>query len=201
MARSTTSTSWRVCAWSRTRRTTTGSISPSATSSTACRAWPKCWARSPTSGCARRPSGCLSDEEKAKIQGLGGFEELMRTLAQRLAEQEKRHQGGSKMIGTAGTSPVRRLWLQPGGRADRAGRQPPPARGQGLGPAAVPQPCRRCRGRHPQPQAGAAQAAPLRPRGRRRGARSRRDDPRHRAQCRAARPAACGRSGTTRSRC
>ena len=47
----------------------------------------------------------LTEAEKAQIRSLGGFEELMRTLAQRLAEQEKRHQGGSRMIGTAGTSP------------------------------------------------------------------------------------------------
>ena len=47
----------------------------------------------------------LTEEDKAKIKGLGDFETLMRTLAERLAEQEKRHQGGSKMIGTAGTSP------------------------------------------------------------------------------------------------
>ena len=47
----------------------------------------------------------LTEAEKAQIRSLGGFEELMRRLAQRLAEQEKRHQGGSRMIGTAGTSP------------------------------------------------------------------------------------------------
>lgn len=47
----------------------------------------------------------LSDEEKAAIAGLGGFEALMRTLAERLAEQQARHQGGSKWIGTGGTSP------------------------------------------------------------------------------------------------
>jgi uncharacterized protein with von Willebrand factor type A (vWA) domain len=57
----------------------------------------------------------LSEEEKAKIRSLGGFEELMRTLAQRLAEQEKRHQGGSKMIGTAGTSPFGAYGYNPEG--------------------------------------------------------------------------------------
>ena len=56
----------------------------------------------------------LSEEEKARIKGLG-FEELMRTLAQRLAEQEKRHQGGSKMIGTAGTSPFGAYGYNPEG--------------------------------------------------------------------------------------
>lgn len=47
----------------------------------------------------------LSAAEKAEIEALGGFEALMRTLAERLAEQKERHQGGSKWIGTAGTSP------------------------------------------------------------------------------------------------
>ena len=47
----------------------------------------------------------LSAEEKAKIKALGGLDKLMETLAQRLKEQEKRHQGGNKWIGTGGTSP------------------------------------------------------------------------------------------------
>ena len=47
----------------------------------------------------------LSEAEKAEIAALGGFERLMETLRQRLAEQQGRHQGGSKWIGTAGTSP------------------------------------------------------------------------------------------------
>jgi len=47
----------------------------------------------------------LSPEEKAEIEALGGFEALMETLKERLREQEGRHQGGSKWIGTAGTSP------------------------------------------------------------------------------------------------
>ena len=47
----------------------------------------------------------LSEEEKKLVEGLGGFEKLMETLRERLREQQKRHQGGSKMIGTAGTSP------------------------------------------------------------------------------------------------
>src|ERR1700727_1592144 len=46
----------------------------------------------------------LSPEERAEIEKLG-FEKLMETLRQRLAEQKGRHQGGSKWIGTAGTSP------------------------------------------------------------------------------------------------
>ena len=47
----------------------------------------------------------LTDEEKAQIEALGGFDKLMETLRQRLEEQEKRHEGGSKWIGTGGTSP------------------------------------------------------------------------------------------------
>jgi uncharacterized protein with von Willebrand factor type A (vWA) domain len=47
----------------------------------------------------------LTDEEKAQIEALGGWDRLMETLRQRLAEQKERHEGGSKWIGTGGTSP------------------------------------------------------------------------------------------------
>ncbi|MEM7468057.1 MAG: VWA domain-containing protein, partial [Pseudomonadota bacterium] len=47
----------------------------------------------------------LSDEEKQQIESLGGWEKLMETLRERLEEQKKEHHGGSKMIGTGGTSP------------------------------------------------------------------------------------------------
>ncbi|MGV8996828.1 MAG: vWA domain-containing protein [Parvibaculaceae bacterium] len=47
----------------------------------------------------------LTEEEKAEIEKLGGWEKIMETLKKRLEEQEKRHEGGNKMIGTAGTSP------------------------------------------------------------------------------------------------
>ena len=47
----------------------------------------------------------LTDEEKAHIEALGGFEQLMETLKQRLEEQKERHQGGARWIGTGGTSP------------------------------------------------------------------------------------------------
>ena len=47
----------------------------------------------------------LTDEEKAQIEALGGFEKLMETLKQRLEEQKGRHEGGNKWIGTGGTSP------------------------------------------------------------------------------------------------
>jgi len=47
----------------------------------------------------------LSPEEMAKIEAMGSWDELMETLKKRLEEQEKRHQGGNKWIGTGGTSP------------------------------------------------------------------------------------------------
>ncbi|UYV35877.1 VWA domain-containing protein [Rhodobacteraceae bacterium D3-12] len=47
----------------------------------------------------------LSPEEMEEIKSLGGFDKLMETLKERLKEQEGRHQGGNKWIGTAGTSP------------------------------------------------------------------------------------------------
>lgn len=47
----------------------------------------------------------LTEEEKKQIEALGGWDKLMETLKQRLEEQKKRHQGGSKWIGAGGTSP------------------------------------------------------------------------------------------------
>jgi hypothetical protein len=47
----------------------------------------------------------LTEEEKRQIEALGGWEKLMETLKKRLEEQKKRHEGGSKWIGTGGTSP------------------------------------------------------------------------------------------------
>jgi uncharacterized protein len=57
----------------------------------------------------------LTDEEKAQIEALGGFEKLMETLRERLREQQGRHQGGSKWIGTAGTSPFGAYGYNPEG--------------------------------------------------------------------------------------
>ena len=47
----------------------------------------------------------LTEEEKAEIEALGGWDKIMEELKKRLEEQEKRHEGGSKWIGTGGTSP------------------------------------------------------------------------------------------------
>src|ERR1700683_4453564 len=58
----------------------------------------------PEEGLRRMMERYLSPEERAEIEKLG-FDKLMETLRQRLAEQKGRHQGGSKWIGTAGTSP------------------------------------------------------------------------------------------------
>ena len=57
----------------------------------------------------------LTEEERAEIKSLGGFDELMETLKQRLEEQKKRHQGGNKWIGTAGTSPFGAYGYNPEG--------------------------------------------------------------------------------------
>ena len=57
----------------------------------------------------------LTDEEKAQIEGSGSFEALMQKLRERLAEQQRRHQGGNKWIGTAGTSPFGAYGYNPEG--------------------------------------------------------------------------------------
>lgn len=57
----------------------------------------------------------LSDEDKAKLQGLGSLEELLKQLRERLAEQQKRHAGGNKWVGTGGTSPFGAYGYNPEG--------------------------------------------------------------------------------------
>jgi len=57
----------------------------------------------------------LTPEEMAAVEGAGSFEALMDKLRQRLAEQQDRHQGGSKWIGTAGTSPFGAYGYNPEG--------------------------------------------------------------------------------------
>ena len=57
----------------------------------------------------------LTEEEKRQVQALGGWDKLMETLRERMAEQKGRHQGGSKWIGTAGTSPFGAYGYNPEG--------------------------------------------------------------------------------------
>ena len=57
----------------------------------------------------------LTDEEKALIESLGGWDKLMETLKQRLEEQKKEHHGGNKWIGTGGTSPFGNSGYNPEG--------------------------------------------------------------------------------------
>lgn len=57
----------------------------------------------------------LSKEEMEKIKSLGDWDEIMETLKKRLEEQEKRHQGGNKWIGTAGKSPFGAYGYNPEG--------------------------------------------------------------------------------------
>ncbi|MBF6602571.1 MAG: VWA domain-containing protein [Sphingorhabdus sp.] len=57
----------------------------------------------------------LSEEEMEKVKALGSWDEIMETLKERLAEQQKRHEGGSKWIGTGGTSPYGNSGYNPEG--------------------------------------------------------------------------------------
>jgi uncharacterized protein len=57
----------------------------------------------------------LTDEEKAQVEALGGWEKLMETLKQRLEEQQERHQGGNKWVGTSGRSPFGAYGYNPEG--------------------------------------------------------------------------------------
>ena len=72
-------------------------------------------ARIPQEWLQRMAEKTLSEEEKAKIEALGGWDKLIETLKKRLEEQQKRHQGGSKWIGTAGTSPFGAYGFNPEG--------------------------------------------------------------------------------------
>jgi uncharacterized protein len=57
----------------------------------------------------------LSPEEMAAIEAMGGLDKLLETLKQRLQEQKERHQGGSKWLGTGGTSPFGAYGYNPEG--------------------------------------------------------------------------------------
>src|SRR3546814_11441129 len=55
----------------------------------------------------------LTPEEMEKVKSLGSWEEIMETLKKRLEEQQGRHQGGNKWVGTGGTSPFRNSGSNP----------------------------------------------------------------------------------------
>jgi uncharacterized protein with von Willebrand factor type A (vWA) domain len=57
----------------------------------------------------------LSDEDKAKVQSLGSLEKLIEEFKKRLEEQQERHKGGNKWIGTGGTSPFGHSGYNPEG--------------------------------------------------------------------------------------
>lgn len=57
----------------------------------------------------------LSDEEKAKIDSLGGLDELIEQFKKRIEEQKEKHSGGNKWIGTGGTSPFGNGGYNPAG--------------------------------------------------------------------------------------
>jgi uncharacterized protein with von Willebrand factor type A (vWA) domain len=57
----------------------------------------------------------LTEDEKKQIEAMGGLDKLLETLRKRLAEQKGRHQGGSKWIGTGGTSPFGNAGYNPEG--------------------------------------------------------------------------------------
>lgn len=64
---------------------------------------------------AKQAELMLSEEEKAQIEAMGGWDKLMETLQKRLEEQKERHQGGNKWIGTAGRSPFGAYGYNPEG--------------------------------------------------------------------------------------
>jgi len=63
----------------------------------------------------RQAEKLLTEDEKRLIESLGGWDKLMDTLRQRLEAQKARHQGGSKWVGTAGTSPFGAYGYNPEG--------------------------------------------------------------------------------------
>ena len=139
----------------------------------------------------------LSDEDKAKVEALGGWDKLHGDAEETARGAARAPRGRVEVDRHRRHEPVRRVRLQPGGRADRRrGRQP--QRGEGLGRAQLPQPRRRRRAQHAQHQGRAAEAPALRARRRPRGARPRRHDRGHGEECRLARPAHGPRAAQSR---
>ncbi|WP_258806739.1 VWA domain-containing protein [Pseudidiomarina sp. CB1] len=57
----------------------------------------------------------LTDDDKAKLQSMGGLDELLKAFQERMKEQQERHAGGNKWIGTGGTSPFGAYGYNPEG--------------------------------------------------------------------------------------
>lgn len=57
----------------------------------------------------------LSEEERAQIESMGGLDKLLEAFRERLQEQNERHEGGNKWIGTGGTSPFGAFGYNPEG--------------------------------------------------------------------------------------
>ena len=111
------STSSPAPCWSRTSATSTAStVSLRRISSGAEAAFEALLAAElPADWLKNRFAPALTEEEKARIESLGGWDALMETLRQRLAEQKARHQGGDRWIGTGGTSPFGNAGYNPEG--------------------------------------------------------------------------------------
>lgn len=85
---------------------------------------PELLAELPQDWLKRQAELLLSDEEKARIEALGGWEALMQALRERLEQQQGRHEGGNRWIGTAGTSPFGHAGFNPEGvRIGGTGKQ------------------------------------------------------------------------------
>jgi uncharacterized protein with von Willebrand factor type A (vWA) domain len=112
---------------------------------------------------APSPRSILTPEEMEKIKSLGSWEEIMETLKKRLEEQQKRHEGGNKWIGTGGTSPFGNDGYNPEGV--RIGGESKHGRAIKVWEKReFAEPRQHARTGHPQHQGGAAPPAPLRAR-------------------------------------
>ena len=111
------STSSPAPCWSRTSATTTASTVRSPRTSAAPRLQFEALlaAELPADWLEKQFALALTDEEKARIESLGGWDALMETLRRRLEEQKARHQGGDRWIGTGGTSPFGNAGYNPEG--------------------------------------------------------------------------------------
>ncbi len=79
------------------------------------RAFEKIVAELPAEWLEKITERLLTEEEKRKVESLGGWDKLLETLRERLKEQQGRHQGGDKWIGTGGTSPFGAYGYNPEG--------------------------------------------------------------------------------------